>query len=176
MDKQLLQFLGNFYLNLAKSQEKWEEMSRGNPLMEEMGKWFSFGLSAANMDNLMKMMKNGSGMKSLDKESLPYMEMFEKISEMGGQAMKEYMNMMGMVPRDEHIKLVKKYELLKEKVLAQEETIEHLRMLLSEKGAGQQEVISEFNHMIKDQSEQFQELMQNVMNFYQNGEKKDSGQ
>ena len=59
-----------------------------------------------------------------------------------------------MVPKDEHLALVKKYEELKEKVAAQEETINNLRMLLEEKKAETQgELVKGFQELLEKQSE-----------------------
>jgi hypothetical protein len=70
------------------------------------------------------------------------------------------------VPKEEYMALIKRYEELKEKSAAQEETIGHLRMLLEEKGVDQGKVISEFEKMIADQGEQFRGLMKSFSEFY----------
>ncbi len=74
---------------------------------------------------------------------------------------------MGVVPKDEHLTLIKKYEALKEKVAAQEETIKHLRMLLEEKGTGQGDMIRGFQDLVKKQTEQFQELMKDFSHSFE---------
>ena len=68
---------------------------------------------------------------------------------------------MGMVPKNEHLELVKKYEELKEKVADQEETISHLRMLLEQRKAeSQDELVQGFQDLIDKQSKQFQQTME----------------
>jgi NCAIR mutase (PurE)-related protein len=80
---------------------------------------------------------------------------------------------MGVVPKDEHLALVKKYEELKEKVAAQEETINNLRMLLEEKKVETQgELVQGFQEIIEKQSQQFQETMETLSCFF----KKDKNQ
>jgi hypothetical protein len=80
---------------------------------------------------------------------------------------------MGVVPKDEHLALVKKYEELKEKVTAQEETIEHLRMLLEAKKVETQgELVQGFQEIIEKQSEQFQETMETLSRFFKKDKNK----
>ena len=78
-----------------------------------------------------------------------------------------------MVPKDKHLALIKKYEELKEKVADQEETINHLRLLLEEKKAeSQEELVQGFQDLIEKQSKQFQETMETFGSFF----KKDKNQ
>ena len=74
-------------------------------------------------------------------------------------SLRDYLSLMGVVPKDEHIKLVKKHEDLKRKVADQEENIKHLRMLLEEKGFGQGELVKNLQDLIISQTDHFQELM-----------------
>ena len=86
---------------------------------------------------------------------------------------KNYLYLVGVVSKGEHLALVKKYEELKEKVVVQEETIKHLRMLLEEKKVETQgELVQEFQEIIEKQSEQFQETMETLGNFFKKDEKK----
>jgi hypothetical protein len=87
------------------------------------------------------------------------MELWKKTSETFQDSLKEYFNIMGVVPKDEHLALVQKYELLKKKTADQEETIKHLQMLLKEKGSDQGETVRVFQDLMKKQSEQFIETM-----------------
>ena len=74
------------------------------------------------------------------------------------ESFKEYLNLLGMVPREEYAALARKYEEFKEKVAEQEETIKLLRMLLEEKGLGLEATSLEFQRLIEKQGEQFQKL------------------
>jgi hypothetical protein len=64
--------------------------------------------------------------------------------------------------------LIKKYEELKVKVAAQEETINNLRLLLEGKKAeSQKELVQGFQNLIEKQSKQFQETMETFGTFFQ---------
>jgi sugar diacid utilization regulator len=81
--------------------------------------------------------------------------------------------MMGIVPKDEHLELVRKYEELKKKVAVHEETIKHLRMLLEEKRAETQgEFVKGFREILEKQSEQFQETMETMGSFFKKDKNK----
>jgi hypothetical protein len=68
--------------------------------------------------------------------------------------------MLGFVAKNEHVELVGKYEELKEKFDSQEETIRHLRLLLSEsKLKDQGELAKQFDDLIRTQNNQFQSLV-----------------
>jgi hypothetical protein len=109
----------------------------------------------------------------MDKDTPAYMETWKEASEKFQESFKDYLRLMGVVPKDKHLTLVKKYEELKEKVAAQEETINNLRMLLEEKKAETQgELVQGFQEIIEKQSEQFQETMETFGRFF----KKDKNQ
>jgi len=101
------------------------------------------------------------------------METWKKASENFLESFKEYLDLMGMVSKDEHQPLVKKYGELKEKVAGQEKTINNLRLLLEGKRAESQgELVKGFQDLIDKQSRQFQETMETFGSFF----KKDNNQ
>jgi hypothetical protein len=103
----------------------------------------------------------------LKKDTTTYMETWETASESFLNSFKDYLDSMGMVPKNEHLELVKKYEKLKEKVSAQEETIRHLRILVEGKKAeSQEELVQGFHDLIEKQSKQFKETMDTFGSFF----------
>ncbi len=73
----------------------------------------------------------------------------------------------GGLPKEELQAMIKKYEELKEKVAAQEETINHLRLLLEEKKTeSQKELVQGFQDLIEKQSKEFQETMETFGRFF----------
>lgn len=161
MDTHFLEFWGNFLINAAKGQKQLEDMS----------KWMQQGFKG--FDELTAMFTKFYGLEHMGKDSPDYMATWEKASEDFIKSFKEYLGLMGVVPKEEHLALVKKYEELKEKVASQEETIKHLRMLLGEKRAGTQgDVVKGFQEIIEKQSKEFQETMETFDRFF----KKDNNQ
>ena len=161
MDKHFLEFWGNFLINAAKGQKQLQDMS----------KWMQQGFEG--FDELTAMFKKFYGLEQMEKDTSAYMETWKKASEKFQESFKDYLRLMGVVPRDEHLALVKKYEELKEKVAAQEETIKHLRMLLEEKKVETQgELVQGFQEIIEKQSEQFQETMETIGSFFKKDKNK----
>ena len=154
MDRHFLEFWGNFLINVAQGQKHLEDMSQ----------WMTQGMKG--FDELTAMFRRHYGLEHMEKDSPDYMATWKKASEDFSKSFKDYLLLMGVVPKDKHLTLVKKHEQLKEKVASQEETIEHLRMLLGEKKAGAQEdVVRGFQQIIEKQSKEFQETMETLGNF-----------
>ena len=155
MDPNFLEFWGNFLVNAAKEQKRLEDLS----------KWMQQGFEG--FDDLTKMFKKFYGLEHMEKDTPSYMDTWEKASENFLNSFKEYLSLMGMVPKDEHLALVKKYEKLKEKTSSQEETINNLRLLLDAKKAeSQEELVLGFQDLIEKQSKDFQQTMETFGSFF----------
>lgn len=153
MDKHFLEFWGNFMLNAA----------RGQKQLDDINKWMGQDLSG--FEDLTGMFKKFYGLDRLSEDSGDYLESWKQATEEFQKSFKDYLILMNVVPKDEHLALVKKYEALKKKVADQEETIEHLRMLLGEKGADQGETVKVIEDFMKKQTEQFQKLIKSSGDF-----------
>jgi hypothetical protein len=150
MDRQFLEFWGNFLLNTARSQKQ----------LDEMTEWMKRGFTG--FEELTSLFRKIYGLEKVEKESPDYLKVWAGAQEDFMKSFRDYLGMLGVVPREEHLALVKKYEELKEKLQSQEETIRHLRMLLAEaKKEEYQDIAGQFEGLVNRQSEQFQELMDN---------------
>jgi hypothetical protein len=147
MDKHFLEFWGNFLTNAAKGQKQ----------LEDMAAWMGQGLRG--FESLTALFRKCYGLDRLQEGSPEYLKTWNKAELDFSKSFKDYLSFFGVVPREEHLALVKKYEELKVKLAGQEETINHLRMLLSQKMLDQGEVTKEFQTLAQEQAVQFQELM-----------------
>ena len=142
MDRQFMEFWGNFLLNAARSQKQ----------LEDMTEWMKGGFTG--FEELTSLFQKVYGLEKVEKESPDYMKMWAGAQENFTKSFK-------VVPIDEHLALVRKYEELKEKAASQEETIKHLRMLFTESKKEEfQEFSGHFEELAKRQGEQFQKLME----------------
>jgi beta-phosphoglucomutase-like phosphatase (HAD superfamily) len=133
--------------------------------MEDLSKWMQQGFKG--FDDLSEMFKKFYGLEHMEKDTPVYMDIWEKASENFLNSFKDYLNLMGMVSKDEHLTLIKKYEKLKEKAAAQEETINHLRLLSEEKKIeNQEELVQGFHDLIEKQSNQFQKTMETFSSLF----------
>lgn len=161
MDRQFLEFWGNFLINAARGQQQ----------MEDIFSWMNQGYKG--FANISDMFKNAYGLFNLTEKNAEYVSAWENAFGKFQESFNAYMEMMGMVPRAQHLQLVGKYESLKEKCDAQEETIKHLRMLVNEKGSDS-EVVKSFDDLIHVQGEQFQKLMNEFQRIYGKEDKRTS--
>lgn len=153
MDKNFLEFWGNFLLNAAKSKQQ----------VEDFNSWMKNSLGG--FGDMTAMFKKAYGLDSIPEKTPEYTDLWKKSSEDFLKVFKESVGAMGMISQEEHLRLVKKYEMLKEKAETQEETIRHLRMLLGEKDTEQKEITDKFQELAKSQGEQFQDLVKNFTQF-----------
>ena len=155
MDRKFLEFWGNFMINAAKEQKR----------MEDLSKWMQQGFKG--FDELTTMFNKFYGLEQIEKNSPAYISTWKKASEYFQKSFKDYLDLMGVISKEEHLALIKKYEALKEKVDAQEETINHLRLLLEEKKTeSQEELVKGFQNLVEKQSKQFQETMESFGSFF----------
>jgi hypothetical protein len=150
MNRHFLEFWGKALLQAAKSQEQ----------LEDLAKWYRRGFPGFPDYN--QLFKATYGLDELGEENPDYFALWKKAEEDFRNSFKDYLNLLGMVPREEYATLARQYEELKEKVAEQEETIKHLRLLLEEKGLGLEATTLEFQKLIKKQGEQFQKFFQNL--------------
>jgi uncharacterized coiled-coil protein SlyX len=163
MDKHFLEFWGNFMVNVAKGQKQ----------LDDMAKWMGQGFKG--FEYLTALFRKCYGLDRLNEASPDYLKLWKKSEADFWESFKSYLALFGVVPKDEHLALVKKYEELKEKAASQEETIRHLRMLLGEKVVDQREVIKGFQDLMNEQTAQFQELMNSFAKAFKTGKPAKTG-
>ncbi|MFO8084796.1 MAG: hypothetical protein R6U27_10815 [Desulfobacterales bacterium] len=113
-------------------------------------------------------------LEKIEKDAPDYAKIMQKATSDFQDSFRQYLAMLGVVPKEDYIGLVKKYEELKKRVTDQEETIRHLQMLLGEKHADQGETVKVFQDLIEKQSEQFVEMMNAAGQYFQKQEKNQS--
>jgi uncharacterized coiled-coil protein SlyX len=134
VDQNFLEFWGNFLISVAKGQQQLEDLT--NFLKGDFAK--TQGLT----DSFLK----AYGLENLDDRHPD----FQKIWQKSKQA---YLNLLGVVPREDYVELAQRCEELKTKVADQEETIKNLRLLLEGKGLDYGAVTLKFQELIKEQTE-----------------------
>ena len=158
MDKQFLEFWGKSLLNAAKGQEQFEEMTA----------WVQQGFKG--FEEMTTLFLKIYGLDNAAKGSPDYFTAWKKAEEEFRQSFNDYMSMLGFVAKNEHLELVRKYEDLKEKFASQEETVRHLRMLLSESQLKDQgELAKQFEDLIKNQNNQFKTLVDKFSKAFKKG-------
>jgi len=159
MNRQFMEFWGNLFINTAKNQKQLEDMST----------WVRQGMSS--LDEMSTSMKK---MYGLDLVAGPQPDDFKvwnkAIDDFKQLFVNGCLSIVGIKPfPGGHLDLIKKYEELKEKVVSQEETIKHLRLLLDEaKTASYTQSTLHIEELIQKQNEQFQTMMSGFGQFFKN--------
>jgi hypothetical protein len=158
VDDKYLEFLGNLFLNAAKNKKQMEDLLK---LSHQGFKGF---------EEMAAMFRKFYGLENIEKDAPEYTNHWQNATEEFQNTFKEYMTIIGVVPREDYIKLVEKYEELKKRVVDQDETIRHLKLLLRDKSVDQGETVKVFQDLMTKQSEQFMEIMNSVGQYFQKEE------
>jgi hypothetical protein len=150
MNRHFLEFWGKALLQAAQSQKQ----------LEDLAKWCQRGIYS--FQDYTELFKTSYGLDQVAADSPDYFSIWNKAEENFRESFREYLNIFGVVPREEYAALARQYEELQAKVAEQEETIKLLRQLLEEKGLGLAATSLEFQKLIEKQGEQFQKFIQGL--------------
>jgi hypothetical protein len=154
MNKDFLEFWGNFLLQAAKGQRQLEEAMKWAQLgfesiEEQRDFWNSFGAVKKEIEN-----KPGN------------VEIWEKSLEDYRKSYREFVKFFGMVPMEEYQALLKKNEALEKKLAEQKETLPKARSARKETLDVQREIEKGLQELIQKQGEQFKELTGSIAKYY----------
>ena len=150
MNRHFLEFWGKALLQAAKSQKQ----------LEDLAKWVPRGF--LGLQDYTQLFKTSYGLAEMEEDNPDFLAVWKKAETDFRDSFREYLCLMGGVPREEYAALVRKYEALQEKLTEQAETIKQLRRLTEEKGLGLEATTLEFQQLIKKQGEQFQQFLQGL--------------
>ena len=150
MDRQFLEFWGNYLLAAARGQQQ----------LEDLNQWIHQGFSG--FEELTGMFKKFYGIERPSEENTDSALDWQKAAAGFRDSFNAYLELMGVVPRDKYQSLEQKCDALIEKVADQEETIKILRGLLAEEGTYQGETVKVFQNLVEKQSDAFETLIRNL--------------
>jgi uncharacterized coiled-coil protein SlyX len=150
MNRHFLEFWGKALLQAAKSQKQ----------LEELATWFQRGF--LGFQDFTQLFKTVYGLDELKEDNPDYLTLWKKAEEEFRDSFKDYLNLLGVVPREEYAALARRCNELEEKLAEQEETLKYLRLLAEEKGMGLEATTLEFQKLIKKQGEQFQKFIKGM--------------
>jgi uncharacterized coiled-coil protein SlyX len=150
MDRQFLEFWGNYLLAAAKGQKQ----------LEDLNQWIRRGFSG--FEELTAMFKKYYGLQDPRREDSDANQAWRNAAAEFRNSLNAYLNLMGLVPEDKYSALEQKYAALQKKVAEQEETIQVLRKLLAEEGTYQGETVKVFQDLVNKQAAAFEMFMKNL--------------
>ncbi len=153
MDRHFLELWGNLLIQAAKGQKQIEDLT-------EMVKQGSKGFGDQNT-----IFRKFYGLKEPNEKDPDDSKAWEKAVNDFQKSLNQYQKLLGVVSKAEHLQLVEKYESLKKKSQDQEETIQHLRLLLNDKAILPDDGAKGFQDLIKKQTDQFQDLLKGFGKF-----------
>jgi hypothetical protein len=151
MDKQFLEFWGNYLLAVARGQQQMEDLKR----------WMEQGFGG--VQKLNDMFKAAYNLPAEENKAAPDdPEIWAKTADAFNASLKEYMNQMGWVPRQDHDNLVKENEALTQKLTLLEKSLQRLEDLIDEKHPGQARTVRALEDLVEKQTTDFNRLMQSL--------------
>ena len=150
MDRQFLEFWGNYLLAAAKGQKQ----------LEDLNQWIRQGFRG--FEELTAMFKKFYALEDPHKKESDSTQAWQNAAADFRNSFNAYITLMGMVPQDKYLTLEQKYAALQKKVAEQKETIQALRKLLTEKGTYQGETVKVFQDLVNKQAEAFETLMKSI--------------
>lgn len=146
VDQHFLEFWGNFLISVAKGQQQLEDLTS-----------FLQG-DFAKTETLADVFRKAYGLENLNDRNPDFHNLWKKSTQDFQESYRAYLNLLGVVSREDYAELAQRYEELKAKAADQEETIKHLRLLLEEKGLDYGAVTLKFQELIKKQAETVQDF------------------
>lgn len=174
MDKNFLEFWGNYLFNLVQTGQKLA----GEKFYDDVFNFWSGFMKKQNAANLFFVPSSFfetqldffCRLYGLKNDPVPdYLAEAKKASEDFHKSLKEFISVFDVVPREEYAQLKKEYVELQEECEAQDKTIRQLRMKLLVKGAEEIGVASGTQEMIKTQTDQFAALMDSLSSINSGG-------
>lgn len=135
MDQYIYKFWEDPFMNLEKGRKQMEDMTR----------WIMGGLS--DFEELSESFGKFWDMDLLFRETQDYMKAWETTTKDFQKLFTYYLDMMGLVPKDEHFELINQYKALNERVADQ--AIE-----ISSEISRQKEILADQKQMIMDQKKE----------------------
>lgn len=150
MNRQFLEFWGKALLMAAQSQKHLEDLAR----------WQQQGFLM--LQEYLPLFKACYGLEGTAADSADFFTLWHKAEEDFRRSFRDFLNLLGVVPREEYADLARRYAELQKKVAEQEETISQLRRLAEDKGMGLEATSLELQKLIKKQGEEFQKFLQGL--------------
>lgn len=145
MDTDFLNFLGNYFLQVAKYQQQADDMKH----------WMNQGGSGfEEISSMFKKFYNIEGDTSSDEFTRAFQRFQKNYSQLFA--------MPGMVSREEYQELEQKYEKLKEKYELQKESINNLSSMVTINESLQNNLNQGIDHVMKSQKEIFENMFNSL--------------
>jgi hypothetical protein len=152
MDNNFLETWGNMFMTAAKGQKQIDDFSK---MMKE-------GIDAFQGKNALLCAL--PGLDALSQITSEYLKIFTEFSGEIQNSLKDYLALLDLVPKKEYQELLKENEALKKSI--EEKKRSKVGKMLDEELSLQTEGLKSFEKLIKNQTEQFADLMTGFTTFF----------
>ena len=149
------------------SYKLWEDpfmnLEKGRKQMEDMTRWITGGLSG--FEELSESFGKFWDVDFWSPETQDYMKAWETTTEDFQKLFKYYLDMMGLVPKDEHFELINQYKELNERVAGQVIEISKQKEIVADQKqmiTDQKKEISKQKKLVADQKELVKDLQKEI--------------
>lgn len=150
MDKNMLEFWGQLFLTAARSQEQLEHMNK------LLGK-------NVNENPFINSIYQALGIpKPQDVTADDFWELVKKSTDVYQNVIKSSLNYFEVVPKEDYLKLTRENDELKAKISELEALINSMKNHSTKKYSDQEQFVSSLTDIVKNQTEQFQQLMKQI--------------
>lgn len=152
IDKNMLEFWGQAFLNAGRSIQQWEKMSK--VIGQNTGNDYTSIGSLFSQFNWPK--------SSIEKNTESMIEMCEKLSGTYNEIIKAYLTMFNVVSEKKYLSVLKENEKLKTKIYELEEILKGNANKPGEINYYPKKIVDNLTQVMSDQSRQFQELLKQL--------------
>ncbi|MDZ7761146.1 MAG: hypothetical protein U5L00_12965 [Desulfovermiculus sp.] len=177
MDKQFLEFWGQIFLAAAKNQKIFDDVmscfapegQKNKQQSQDMEQWLKTWMSGYQAWQSFLSTMYGVDPYAQQQSHASQQWGAQELSALVTQNWKEMISLMGAVPRQDYDDLRQENQELKKRLEIQEERIQQLQDILQQKGLFDfQQMTESLQDVLKNQSDQFQELMQTIQASWKN--------
>lgn len=159
MDEKFLEFWGNVLISAARGKKQTDDLFRWMKTVGQGAEEPTSPRPFPGTEEFAAAYRKFYGLEDISERGEGYKKLYDKSFQDFQKSFQDYLGLLGVVPQEEHLALVKKYETLKERSAEQAETIRHLKMLLAARENGQNDLPNQFQDLIRNQTELFQRMV-----------------
>jgi len=156
MDKQFLEFWGNYLLAVAHGQQQ----------MDDLNRWIKQGFTGVQQLN--DMFKACYGLQDAGPKTGNFDKAWQSATATFNASLKEFFDKLGWVPRAEFERLNRENADLKQKTDELKKTVKRLQSLLDKEQPEQTRSVRALEELAHKQTEDFNKLMQSLKDAIQN--------
>ena len=134
-----------------------------------MTQWINLGLEGLK-GSFSNPLQNMYGLGQAGEGDIDYLRMWNKAQEEIKSSFRDYLNLLGLAPRDESVAVAKRCEELERTVASQDEITKQMQRMLGEvKETFRLEITSQFVDLMEEQNERYHQVLNRLTELFKTG-------